>query len=109
VQRRSQPRIVLDPSAASFRNELSAANLWVVDANNDVLDGIRKTSSVLTQRRIRISAECEELIRELPSYMWDPDAIKRGEEAPIKTNDHGCDALRYGVEEVFSDYRLLAA
>jgi hypothetical protein len=41
--------------------------------------------------------------------MWDDKKTKVGEEAPIKINDHACDALRYGVKEVFSDYRLLAA
>jgi phage terminase large subunit len=109
VMRRSQPRIVLDPSAASLSVELSSRGLWVVDADNDVSDGIRKVSSVMAKGLLGVNRECSELIRELPAYMWDPDALKVGKEKPIKSNDHGCDALRYGIKEVFTDYRLIAA
>ena len=109
VRRRGKPRIVLDPSAASFAVELRARNLWVVDAVNDVADGIRKTASAMTRGFIRLHESCENGKREIPGYMWDDDAVKRGEEIPIKSNDHFCDGLRYGVEEVFQGHRLLVA
>lgn len=109
VTKRAIPRFVLDPSAASFRNELQGRGIWVIDANNDVLDGIRKVSSVMASRRLRINRECVNLIRELPAYMWNDKKTKIGEEEPVKENDHGCDAIRYGIEECFSDWRLLQA
>jgi PBSX family phage terminase large subunit len=107
--RHGLPRFVVDPSAASFKLELQGRGLWVVDADNDVLDGIRKTSTVMARQLIRVHEDCKPLLNEIPAYMWDDKKTKVGEEAPIKINDHACDALRYGVKEVFSDYRLLAA
>jgi PBSX family phage terminase large subunit len=109
VMRRSQPRIVVDPAAADFKLELSSRGFWVVEANNDVLDGIRRVSSVMTRGFLHVNMECENLIREAPAYMWDEKALKVGDEQPVKTADHALDALRYGCMEVYSDYRLLAA
>lgn len=109
VRRRGTPRIVLDPSAASFAMELKSRNLWVVDAVNDVNEGIRHTSTAMARGFIRLHEDCLNGRRELPGYMWDDDACKRGDEKPLKTNDHFCDALRYGVEEMFQGHRLLVA
>jgi hypothetical protein len=37
-------------------------------------------------------------IQEIPGYVWPKTADGRPvKEAPVKENDHGCDALRYGV------------
>jgi hypothetical protein len=37
----------------------------------------------------------------LQSYAWDPKAADRGEDKPIKKNDHLPDALRYAVCSAF--------
>jgi phage terminase large subunit len=37
------------------------------------------------------------LIRERFSYVWDEKAAQRGEDKPVKENDHACDAERYGI------------
>ena len=36
---------------------------------------------------------------ELPGYIWDVGSGQSPKEAPLKKNDHGCDALRYYVAE----------
>jgi PBSX family phage terminase large subunit len=91
VARRGLPRVILDPSATSMGLELRKRGFWVIDADNDVIPGIRKMATVMTRKLLRVNRECEEFLREVPAYMWDPDALKRdGEEKPIKQNDHSC-------------------
>ena len=91
-------RIVLDPSAASFRAQLQRDGFgWARQADNEVLDGIRATASLLAAGRLRIHESCEHLLREFSGYVWDPKATERGEDAPLKVDDHGADALRYFV------------
>jgi phage terminase large subunit len=34
-------------------------------------------------------------VEELPGYIWDATGTKGPKEAPLKLNDHGCDAMRY--------------
>lgn len=88
---------VIDPSAASFRVQLHRDGWTSTLADNEVVDGIRDTASLLATGRLLVSSACPELIAEIPAYAWDPDAAERGEDKPIKVADHGVDALRYGI------------
>ena len=97
--------VLVDPSAASFIAELRSRGVYVISADNDVLDGIRKTATLLKRRRIVICQECTGLIDEMGTYLWDEKAGMRGEERPVKQNDHGPDALRYYVNSL-PDWRL---
>lgn len=97
---------VVDPSAASFIEQLFRDKVPnVIAAENAVLDGIRTVSSLLSADRLRIHASCVGLIDELPGYSWDDAAAERGDDKPIKENDHSCDALRYGVRTTESLWR----
>lgn len=97
---------VIDPSAASFITELKKRGMRVKEANNDVLDGIRVTSTLFANRKIKIHERCARLIAELQGYIWDEKALQRGEEKPIKINDHACDALRYFCKTIINPRRL---
>ena len=95
------PRYVVDPSATSFRVQLHQDGLNSWPADNSVLDGIRVVSSLLAatpRPKLLIHRSCKHLIDELSSYSWDEKAQRKGEDKPIKINDHGADALRYGVK-----------
>jgi PBSX family phage terminase large subunit len=87
---RKNPRIIVDPSAASFKVELKNRGLFVEDADNDVLNGIHKVSTLMSTRRIRIRKDCDNLRREISTYSWDMKASEKGEEKPIKKDDHAC-------------------
>ena len=91
------PTVIVDPSAASFIVELRQRGLNVLGANNAVLDGIRLVASTLAAGQLRIDPSCVGLIDELAGYSWDPKAQERGQDAPLKVDDHGPDALRYGL------------
>ncbi|MEU4332346.1 PBSX family phage terminase large subunit [Nonomuraea dietziae] len=88
---------IVDPSAASFRTELHRGGWTSTLADNEVVDGIRDVASLFATGRLLVSKDCPELIREIPGYAWDPDASEKGEDKPLKVNDHGVDALRYGI------------
>ncbi len=95
----SRPRwVAIDPSAESFHVQCHRDGLrGVVDADNAVLNGIRLVASLLACRRLVVHSSCRGLIGEIPGYAWDDAAAARGEDKPVKINDHSCDALRYGL------------
>ncbi|MFG3118689.1 PBSX family phage terminase large subunit [Streptomyces sp. NPDC048197] len=98
----------VDPSAASFITQLWAdGHPGVARANNDVLDGIRSTATALDSGLLRIHRSCSGLLDELPAYAWDPAASERGEDKPLKRDDHSCDALRYAVHSAAHEWRHL--
>lgn len=90
-------RVVVDPSAASLRVQLHRDGVRTHPADNDVIGGIRTVSSLLAVGALRIHARCRHLLDELAGYSWDDRAAERGEDAPLKQDDHGPDALRYAV------------
>jgi PBSX family phage terminase large subunit len=90
--------IILPPEAASFEAELRIRGLWVRQAENEVMEGIKTLSGLMAKRKIRYHKEnCKNTIRDLINHCWDPKAAKRGIEQPLKQNDDGADCARYGV------------
>ena len=88
----------IDPSAKSFILQLHEdGEPGIRQANNDVLLGIEMISSIMDSDLLRILKHCKHTINEFSSYSWDPKAQERGEDKPIKQNDHCMDALRYVV------------
>lgn len=88
---------IVDPSAASFiallRKDYDCFK--VRKARNEVVDGIRETAVAMKTGAVKIAPSIKNLITELQGYVWDN---KASEEAPLKVNDHACDALRYFVK-----------
>lgn len=93
---------VLDPSAASFKAELRSRGWFVRDAKNDVLDGIRMHAEALDGGVLKIlqHPSLQPIINEYSAYAWDPKAQARGEDKPIKADDHTMDAIRYYIATI---------
>lgn len=89
--------IIVDPSAASFIAELRQRGFKIRKAKNDVIDGIRFVGTMLNEEKILFSESCTNTLKEFNSYIWDVKATDRGEDKPVKTNDHAMDAVRYFV------------
>lgn len=88
--------IYIDPSASSFITLIrQKGKYYVRKADNDVLEGIQHTASVLSDKKIMINDCCKNTIREFSLYSWDSDS---GEDRVVKENDHCMDALRYFVQ-----------
>lgn len=101
--------IIVDPSAASFITECRTRGLpRVRGANNDVLDGIRRVGQLISSGRLLINSACKGLVTEMTGYSWDVRQQRMGIDAPQKVDDHGPDALRYWVNEIYNDRQLLA-
>lgn len=98
----------IDPSAASFSTQMwQDGHPGLARATNDVTDGIRSVSSLLAADRLLVHDSCEGLLAELPGYSWDPKATERGDDAPIKVDDHSADALRYVIHSTAHEWRHL--
>jgi PBSX family phage terminase large subunit len=88
--------IYIDPSAVSFRVELQRQGFTgLVEAENEVLDGIRYHGLQLSNGSFKICAGCNNAIEEYATYRWDTKASLRGEDKPIKDSDHLLDSIRY--------------
>ena len=90
--------IYIDPSAASFKLELSRVGVYnITDAKNDVLNGIRYQAQLLSNGTYKILRDCPRAIEEYGSYCWDSKAAQRGVDQPIKEHDHSLDSQRYAL------------
>lgn len=89
--------IYMDPSAEAFQLELRRRGMHTVHANNDVENGIQIMTSEMKKGNLFVMDKCENLIREIESYVWDSKAAERGYDEPLKKDDHAVDALRYAV------------
>ena len=85
-------KVIVDPSAASFITALKRRGFRVQQADNAVLDGIRRTSVFLKNGTIKIHRSCADSIREFGLYRWDEKAAS---DAVVKENDHAMDDIRY--------------
>jgi PBSX family phage terminase large subunit len=93
-----KPRFfIVDPSAASFKVQLFNDGFNPVDGDNSVVDGIRLVSTLLVLGKLKVHASCKHLIAEIPGYSWSEKHAAAGEDVPVKADDHGLDALRYGT------------
>ena len=91
-----EAQIIIDPSAASFKAELRNRGFRILDAVNNVREGIATTATLIGNRQVKAERDhCPALQREIQSYVWDDKARARGEERPLKERDHAMGALRY--------------
>lgn len=96
--------IWIDPSALGFQAQLRDMGFFARSANNDVVAGIQTVSSLIEADLLRVHPRCKNLLEELAAYSWDKKASERGEDKPIKENDHACDALRYRIHSCKYDW-----
>lgn len=87
--------IYCDPSAASWKVALMRKGYVVQNADNDVVNGIRKVSTYLNTGAYFIDTSCANTEAEYSSYCWDSNAQKMGQDKPLKEHDHTCDCDRY--------------
>lgn len=94
--------VYVDPSASSFKVEMAKQGInSVSNAQNDVLNGIRLLSKILNNGTLKICSNCKKTIEEFETYRWDEKACIKGEDRPLKENDHAMDSLRYAVYSHF--------
>ncbi len=108
IKKKVVTAIYVDPSAASFKRECEKQGIGaIMDADNDVLNGIRTVGTMLHQDRYTIMAGCTQTIEDYGAYVWDSKKQRKGEDAPVKSNDHTKDAERYALHSHFGTDSIL--
>lgn len=101
-------KIFVDPSAASLKAQLNLDGiLGVSDARNDVLDGIRTQARMLKSGEYAVGINNQNTIDEYGAYVWDKKAQLKGEDKPIKQNDHSKDMERYCLFTLFGAVKFV--
>ncbi|MBR2284248.1 MAG: PBSX family phage terminase large subunit [Ruminococcus sp.] len=91
-------RVIIDPSAASFIECIRRhGRFCAVKADNDVVSGIRFTSTALKDGTLMFNKSCRDIIREFSLYRWNS---RSGSDVPVKENDHAMDDMRYFVMDM---------
>lgn len=106
--------ITIDPSAVGLAEEIRRVlnnngkhYIRILSAQNDVATGIARTQVLLMNNGLVLDPSMKGAIEEFGLYAYDPKSIDRGEEKPIKDNDHDMDAIRYLVMQVYPVMRNL--
>ena len=91
-------QVIIDPSAASFIECVRRHGYFNVrKANNDVLGGIHRTSTLIKEGRILVNRSCKGFLKEIKLYRWDEKAHT---DTVLKEHDHAMDDTRYLVNTV---------
>ena len=103
--------IFIDPSAQGFRLELYKEipryyHSLIIPAKNDVLEGIETVASLISNDGFYVAKRCDNVLKELESYSWDAKAAERGEDKPIKENDHTLDGIRYVIFTMKHEFKV---
>ena len=104
--------IIIDPSAAEFKAEMRKRSMHskntddMINADNNVVEGIRLVTTMLQANKLHVNKCCKNLIKEFSAYMWDSNRADKGKEIPVKENDHACDALRYFCKTIVKSYKI---
>lgn len=124
LKKASGAKVIVPPECASFEAELAQSGIWYVDADNEVLDGIKMVSSMIALGKCFFRRPPDdyqydtanpyhdhvgETIKQMATYLWDALAAKRGVEQPLKQKDDGPDGVRYKIKTDIPAYRLAQA
>lgn len=110
IKPRPVQMIIIPDDALSFIAECRKQHIGPIKVYKrdpgTVIRGIRVQANALSKGEYFILDDPSNwpIIEEYPSYVWDPKAQERGEDAPLKQNDHGKDMERYfhdSVNQIF--------
>ncbi len=89
--------IYTDPSANFFIATAKKAGITKFRAvDNEVIPGIQLVSNMFAANIIKYHrTRAKESFKESQGYLWDKRAQEKGEDKPLKKDDHYSDALRY--------------
>lgn len=88
--------IYCDAAEPQRIEELYRAGFNVKPANKDK-DSVKKGIDTIKSRRLFITSDSGDLIKELDTYVWSKDKNQNSLDVPVKFFDDGMDAMRYAV------------
>lgn len=89
-----------DGKVFSLYDEYGDNGIHPICAENDVNAGINRVAEYFRSGKLRISANCKNLLYEIERYHWSEERetlLGIAVPKPYKNLDHACDALRYIV------------
>lgn len=112
IEKRTMNKVtfaVIDPSAKGLAEEIKRVcpHIKFISADNTVLKGINRVQKLLSFFVIILSPKQKHAIDEFQLYEWNMDLVEKGQEVPVKDNDHCMDAIRYYVMYVWKYLRRL--
>lgn len=101
--------VFIDPSARGLAEEIKRImpGVKIKPAINTVALGIERVQKLFSFMKLFISELQPRLIEEFGMYKYNKDLLDKGKEEVVKTNDHGCDCLRYYIMGMWRYLRLL--
>jgi phage terminase large subunit len=85
--------LIYDPAGAQIAADFVSADITMQKADNAIVSGIKRVSSVLPM--LTVDPSCPHTIGEFDAYAYPKNATAR--DLPAPGNDHAMDALRYAV------------
>lgn len=98
IDRRDVDYCFIDAAAAQTRYDL--AQNYDISTNNakkSVLDGIGMVASLVDNDKLIVHQSCEQVLRCLDQYRWDPNPNLLREKPVHDSSSHMADALRYAL------------
>jgi len=98
IERRDVDYCFIDSAAAQTRFDL--AQNYDISTNNakkSVLDGIGMVASLVDNDKLIVHQSCQEVLRCLDQYRWDPNPNLMREKPLHDSSSHMADALRYAL------------
>ncbi len=86
-----------DPSEPANIAQFRAGGLLAAKAQNPVIPGITAVAGLIAHDLLRVHPRCLRLIQEFGLYQWKERNGASVPDEPMKSDDHGMDALRYAV------------
>lgn len=106
--------IVIDPSATGFAEEVrkvlnnnGMGRIAIHKANNAVNEGITRMQVLIREGALVLDPSMKGPIEEFGLYKYDPRSVERGNEVPVKEDDHDMDAIRYLVMHVYEQIKSM--
>lgn len=96
----SNNTLFLPHDAASLKAECEQdkrIKLKVRTYTPNTFEDINTIQQLIADRRFKIHVSCNNSITQAQTYCWDKNAQKRGEDKPLKEDDHCCDMWRGGI------------
>jgi PBSX family phage terminase large subunit len=92
--------IYLPHDAASLKAECqkdTRIKMQIETYAPNTYEDITSIQNLIATRRFQIHESCKNSISQAQTYSWDRKAQQRGEDKPLKINDHACDMWRGGI------------
>jgi phage terminase large subunit len=98
MERRDVDYCFIDAAAAQTRFDLAQNyDITTTNAKKSVLDGIGMVASLVDNDNLIVHQSCQEVLRCLDQYRWDPNPNLMREKPLHDSSSHMADALRYAL------------